>query len=186
MLTLKLLGEVNNVETALNALRAFSEDEEPSAAAGRREAGAVEHLFSRLPKNPDRNVFLWLLEVTLEISGPVFWWKQFEQYAPEIFTLRHEEGLHEGERLLSEQNFEGFISREKLAILNNYIRDGQAATALKLLPANFVQRRYVKISYSTLREISRSENPATDEHWEAFLRFTTTLPYHSLIMESEG
>ena len=89
-------------------------------------------------------------------------------------------------RLLSEKHFEGSISREKLAILNNYIRDGQAETALKLLPANFIQRGYVRINYKSLGDIRRSALPADEEHWGAFLRFLSTLPYSTLITDPGG
>ena len=179
MFSIKLVGNINNVGIALDSLRVFASN--PEESHDHHASDDLVSLFSQLPKNPNRNVFLWLMEVTLEIAAPVFWWKQLGQYAVDVFNLRYHDQPQEGERLLSERNFEGFISKEKLSILNNYIRDGHPDVTLKLLPTNFIQRGYVKINYKCLNEIYCSENPASEEHWASFLRFTETLPYQELI-----
>jgi hypothetical protein len=183
MFSIKLVGNINNVGIALDSLRAFASEAEESQ--DHQTSDEMESLFSQLPKNPNRNVFLWLMELTLEIVAPVFWWKQLGQYSVDVFNLRYHDHLQEGERLLSGKNFEGFISKEKLSILNNYIRDGHPDVALKPLPTNFIQRGYVKINYKCLNEIYCSENQASDEHWASFLRFTETLPYQELITRCE-
>ncbi len=175
MLTIQLLGDVRNIDIAFDALGAFAVDA--------FNPGEIEQLCSRLPHNPNRNIFLWLLEVVLDISAPAFWWKQISQHTVEIFTMRRQDAKDKTERMLAASDFEGHISKEKIIILNNYIRDGQPETALRLLPANFIQRGYVKINYKTLNEIYCSKNTLTDEHWSSFIQFLETLPYRKLITD---
>ena len=118
---------------------------------------------------PDRNVLLWLLEVTVIISAPVSWWRQADQHGIQVFPLRRETA--DGHRLLTEADFEGSVSREKIGVLNNYIRDGQPETAIRLLPANFIQRGLAKVSYRALRDIY--------EDWHILTTNTGTLSWSS-------
>ena len=182
MLTIELLDRVKNTDTAIHALRSFSEDPSDGSPISSQVLEDSRQISARLPSNPDRNVFLWMLDVILEITAPVYWWIQISQYKVDVFTLRRHD--HSPDRLLSEQDFEGPIPGETLAVLNNYIRDSHPELALKLLPTNFIQRGYIKISYKTLNEIYHAEDSSTDENWRRFHGFIESLPYHELIMEN--
>ena len=181
MLTIELLGSVKNTDTAIQALRSFSDDPADSPSISPQILGDTQQLAALLPKNPSRNVFLWMLDVILEITAPVYWWIQIGQYDVDIFTLRRQD--HDQGRLLSDQDFEGAVTRQTLAVLNNYIRDGQPDLALKLLPTNFIQRGYIKISYMSLKRIYHTESPSTDGNWGKFREFIESLPHHELITE---
>ena len=132
---------------------------------------------------PERNVLLWLLEVTLIISAPISWWRQADQYNIQIFPMRR--NPDSDDRFLTSDDFEGPVSREKVAVLNNYIRDGQSDTAIALLPANFIQRGLAKASYRTLKDIRAAAAGTREEHWQVFLTFLQTLPYYELIAPSQ-
>ena len=85
------------------------------------------------------------------------------------------------ERLLVPTDFEGPVPAETLAVLNNYIRDGQPETAARLLPVNFIQRALVKANYRVLRDIHAAQRDNPDEHWQALIAFIATLPNGRLI-----
>jgi len=177
MFEISMLGDVNNLDVALDVARRFLRFEGGSDAPG----APAESLMARFNENPDRNVLLWLLDVVFDISAPVHWWKQIQQYEVDIFWLRRSGELERGKRLLSEKDFDGAISPEKLFILNNYIRDGQPEMTIKILPLNFIQRGFLKTTYKTLNEIHCDKTDIADDRWEAFLDYLRTLPYNELI-----
>jgi len=196
MFEISMLGDVNNLDVALDVARRFlrfeggsdapgapAESDRPASAAPPGEKPDVESLMARFNENPDRNVLLWLLDVVFDISAPVHWWKQIQQYEVDIFWLRRSGELERGKRLLSEKDFDGAISPEKLFILNNYIRDGQPEMTIKILPLNFIQRGFLKTTYKTLNEIHCDKADIADDRWEAFLDYLRTLPYNELITQ---
>ena len=184
MLKIEILANIRNTETAVRALRSFAEDpsSDPLRASDNLDDADAQQLIARLPKNPNRNVFLWLLDVILEITAPVYWWIQIGQYDVDVFTVRRQD--HDDSRLLAERDFEGLITKETLAVLNNYIRDGHPELALNLLPTNFIQRGYIKVSYKSLRDIFHAEDSSTNENWARFHEFIQSLPYSELITDS--
>ena len=131
------------------------------------------------PVPEERNILLWLLDVTLDIAAPVAWWRQASAYDINIFAFRRRSG--EEERLLVPEDFEGPVPAETLAVLNNYIRDGQPETAARLLPVNFIRRALVKANYRVLRDIHAGQRDNADEHWQALIAFIATLPHGRLI-----
>ena len=172
MFTVKLLGQVSNTEVALEVMRDF---------AGEAHVDELHQLITMLPDNPNRNICLWLLNVVLDISAPVSWWNQLKKYDIEMFLLRQQNRSDGSLRLLSESDFEGSIAVEKLAIFNNYIRDGQFETLQRLLPANIIQRGFLKVSYKSLNEIYCEKISAAEGHWGTFLRFLESLSYADII-----
>ena len=173
MFTVKLLGQVNNIAVALEVMQDFAGESLPG--------DELQRLIARLPENPNRNICLWLLNVVLDITAPASWWNQLKQYDIEMFLLRQQNRIDASQRLLSQTDFEGSISEEKLAILNNYIRDGQFETLQRLLPANIVQRGFIKVSYKALNDIYWERRSVTTDHWETFIRYLETLPYNDVI-----
>ncbi len=173
MFTVKLLGQVNNIGVALEVMQDFSGESLPG--------DELQRLIARLPENPNRNICLWLLNVVLDISAPASWWNKLKQYDIEMFLLRQQSRIDGSQRLLSQTDFEGSISEEKLAILNNYIRDGQFETLQRLLPANIIQRGFIKVSYKALNDIYCDKRSVAEGHWETFLRFLESLPYADVI-----
>lgn len=180
MFEISMLGNVNNLDLALEVSKPFLEAGPalPGETAGRPD---VQSLIARFDENPDRNVLLWLLDVVFDISAPVYWWKQIQQYDVDIFWVRRQRDGQGSERLLSEEDFEGAISPEKLFILNNYIRDGQPEMTIKILPLNFIQRGFLKANYKTLNEIYCDRGETDDERWRTFVDCVRNLPYNALI-----
>ncbi len=174
MFTVKLLGQVSNTDVALDVMRDF---------AGEATREGLQNLIDLLPDNPNRNICLWLLNVVLEIAAPVSWWNQLKKYDIEMFLVRNQSRADGSHRLLSEEDFEGTIAEEKLAILNNYIRDGQFETLQRLLPADIIQRGFLKVSYKSLNDIYCEMISTAEGHWESFLRFLESLPYSDIIQK---
>lgn len=172
MFTVKLLGRVNNVNVALEMMHDF---------AAPQNGDDLQRLIDSLPGNPNRNICLWLLNLALDISAPASWWNQLKQYDIGIFLLRQQRRSDGSQRFLDQSDFEGSISDEKLAILNNYIRDEQYETLQRLLPSNIVQRGFIQVSYKTLNDIYCERSSTATSHWETFLRYLETLPYHDVI-----
>jgi hypothetical protein len=182
MFTIKLLCKVNNINVALEVMRSFAKESFLSTGTSMGENDELQRLIAHLPENPNRNICLWLLNVTLEISAPASWWNQLNQYDVEVFILRQQSRSDGSIRLLSQEDFEESVSEEKLAILNNYIRDGQFETLQRLLPASIIRRGFIKVSYKTLNEIYCDRSSGAVGHWETFLRFLESLPYADVIV----
>jgi hypothetical protein len=181
MIDIRILGNVKNTDIALGMIQSFTGEATDRADHVTSDERELDRLLSKLPENPNRNICLWLLDVTLEISAPASWWNQLRQYELDVFPVRHRSRSREGRQLLSRSDFEGSISEEKLAILNNYIRDGQYDTFQRLLPSNYIQRGLVKINYKTLSDILADRESGVDDHWDSFLEFIDTLPFREVL-----
>jgi hypothetical protein len=178
MFRVEILGGVNNIDAALETIRSFEGD---GGSAGVEPSEYLRAILARLPDNPERNICLWLLDVTLQIMAPASWWNQLKQYELDIFLIRRKTRDDRERVLLVSSDFEGSISEEKLGILNNYIRDGQYDTLQRLLPLNFIRSGFVKVCYKSLSQIYSDKREVPDDHWVSFLEFLKTLPYEDLI-----
>ena len=172
--------KVNNIAIALQAANDFLGKKYTSIDDIANHESEVQELYSHFAQSPERNIFLWLLNVVLEVTAPNSWWYQVKLYNVDVFLTRREERNETKDRLLSMSDFEGSISPETLDILNNYVRDGHYDTVIKLLPLNFIQRGYIKIDYNTMHQIYNDKRSVLEEHWHSFIQFVRKLPFHQL------
>lgn len=148
-------------------------------------------LMRRLAKaGNDHGKFARMINVTLDITAPLYWWKEFDTYkvgtvvnscstmhkihttpiTPDVFSFDHVKLCEIGKAYLDEL--------EKLRVKFNDTGDKKYWYALiQLLPESYNQRRTVQLNYQVLWSMyQRRKNHKLDE-WREFCKWVETLPY---------
>lgn len=153
----------------------------------------------------DHRKFMRMITVYLDITAPLYWWKEFDTYkvgtvanscstmhkiAAKEFTL--DDFSHEHlidtcllERVMNELN----IFRD---IYNNYDEQTEKYKAefskkdiwwqmIQLLPTSYNQKRTVLLNYEVLANIYKSRRNHKLDEWHTFCEWIESLPYSELI-----
>lgn len=167
-------------------------------------------LMQRLVRSgPDHGKFLRMVNVTADITAPLYWWKEYDTYkvgtvanscstmhkiAEKKFTLydfsyEHLEGVYL-------ENLQGTIF-----LLNDardmYLWSLQQEKPLKepkaywwqmiqLLPSSYNQRRTVQLNYEVLRKMYFARKDHKLDEWHTLCAWTLALPYFREICCDEG
>lgn len=153
----------------------------------------------------DHRKFMRMITVYLDITAPLYWWKEFDTYkvgtvanscstmhkiAAKEFTL--DDFSHEHlidtcllERVMNQLN----IFRD---IYNNYDKQTEKYKAefskkdiwwqmIQLLPTSYNQKRTVLLNYEVLANIYKSRRNHKLDEWHTFCEWIESLPYSELI-----
>lgn len=147
----------------------------------------------------DHSKFMRMITVTVDITAPLYWWKEFDTYKvgtvanscstmhkiqAKEFTLEdfsHEHLSNDKNAGLGvlltviealNLNRELFISSKDKSFWYNMIQ---------LLPSSYNQKRTVQLNYAVLRNIYHSRRNHKLDEWHTFCDFIKTLPYSELI-----
>ena len=177
-------------------------------SGGKFEFGSNDYdLMKRLCKaGTDHRKFMRMLPVYVDITAPLYWWKEFDTYkvgtvansCSTMHRLTHkpfEMSDFSFERLIS--NGETYREIEmtpydaaKLLIDNlNQLRDLYLTTKekvywysmIQLLPSSYNQKRTVMLNYEVLANIYKSRKNHKLDEWHDFCNWIETLPYSELI-----
>lgn len=156
----------------------------------------------------DHSKFMRMITVTVDITAPLYWWKEFDTY--KVGTVRNScstmHKIHEKEFTLDDFSHEhllineevewgGTITRITLEIvinaLNEYRRKYIATKdkkywwqMIQLLPSSYNQRATVQLNYAVLRNMYHGrKNHKIDEWSQGFIEWVESLPYSELITE---
>lgn len=155
---------------------------------------------------PDHRKFLRQIFVSTDLTAPLYWWKEMDQYRVSVVTnscsTMHK--IHAKEFTLEDFSHE-HLSPVALSVLNmvidnlNFSRKayvgefedlpkgdkGDWWDMIQLLPSSYNQKRTITLNYETLRNIYKSRrNHKLDEWSIGFMEWIETLPYaKELIME---
>lgn len=162
-----------------------------------------ESLLTRLAKSgPDERKFMRMIVVYADITGPLYWWKQFDQYKVGTVSLStstmhsiHKKWFEESdfsvENLFDDPHnlYEG--RREFGLYLNalNSARRSYLSTKdkrfwrqlIQLLPSSYNQLRTVMFNYEVLANIYHSRKNHKLSEWKEFCSWAETIPYSGLI-----
>lgn len=148
----------------------------------------------------DHRKFLRMIVVSLDITAPLYWLKEFDTY--KVGTVANScSTMHK----IAAKPFEiADFSHEHLAgksmaalkiVLDamNHERDCYLATKdkdcwwqmIQLLPSSYNQRRTVMLNYEVLANIYKSRRNHKLDEWHAFCDWIETLPYSWLITGKE-
>lgn len=156
-------------------------------------------LMKRLLKSgPDHSKFMRMIEVSLDIVAPLYWWKEFDTYkvgtvanscstmhkiAAKEFTLDD----------FSHEHMDGVTKQFLAAVINslNVNRDKYNETKdkdywwnmIQLLPTSYNQRRTVTLNYAVLKNIFQARKEHKLDEWRDLCEWIKTLPYSELITE---
>ena len=154
----------------------------------------------------DHSKFMRMIMVTLDITAPMYWWKEASTY--KVGTVRNScstmHTIHKKEFTLDDfscehltdyWNDDGELCREFLETLECLIDDLNVARQLyiatkdkkwwwqmiQLLPSSYNQRSTVQLNYAVLRNIYHSRKNHKLDCWRAFCKWIEELPCSELI-----
>ena len=168
------------------------------------------NLMKRLVKaGTDHRKFLRMITVYLDITAPLYWWKEFDTYKvgtvanscstmhkiqSKAFTLED----FSCEHLMDTKPIENIIAALNIYrnMYNNYEylsirRKSQVSKKqiwwqmIQLLPSSYNQRRTVMLNYEVLANIYKSRSTHKLDEWRTFCEWVENLPYGELITGEE-
>lgn len=158
----------------------------------------------------DHRKFMRMITVYLDITAPLYWWKEFDTYkvgtvanscstmhkiAAKEFTLEDFSHEHLFDRygdpsmnLNYGYQYPKAVMQDLINILNHY-RTWYNETKdkkywwqmIQLLPSSYNQRRTVMLNYEVLANIYKSRRNHKLDEWHTFCDWIETLPYSELI-----
>lgn len=165
--------------------------------------GGQDHklLQSLANAGPDHGKFLRFISVSLDITAPLYWWKEFDTYkvgtvANSCSTMHK---IHAKEFELSDFSTEHLIVDGEACLQSliqylNYCRENFLETKdkswwwqmIQLLPTSYNQRRTVMLNYQVLKTMYHARKHHKLDEWRAFCEWVRTLPYSELITSESG
>ena len=147
----------------------------------------------------DHRKFLRMINVSMDITAPMFWWAEFDTYKvgtvrnscskmhrihahdiiPDNFTA---EGLTELGGYYAEVFNDVVGACNALREMYNETHDRRYWRALiELLPESYNQRATVQLNYEVLRNMYHARKSHVLDEWVEFCEWIETLPYSELI-----
>lgn len=151
---------------------------------------------------PEHRKFLRMVTITLDISAPLYWWKEFDTYkvgtvanscstmhtihakpfSAEDFACEHLETLSIGEEN-GGLDFRIYLKWTLMGL--NHAREMFIKTKdkrywwqmIQLLPSSYIQKRTVQLSYETARSIYFQRRNHKLDEWRQFTDILESLPY---------
>lgn len=152
---------------------------------------------------PDHRKFMRMLIVYIDITAPLYWWKEFDTYkvgtvANSCSTMHK---IHAKEFTMDDFSTEHLSEHSKayfkeLIDLLNFYRadfnnpevDGDPINKkfywwqmIQLLPTSYNQKRTVQLNYEVLANMYKSRKDHKLDEWRSLCSWIETLPYHELI-----
>jgi hypothetical protein len=155
----------------------------------------------------DHSKFMRMITVTVDITAPLYWWKEFDTY--KVGTVRNScstmHKIQEKEFTFDDFSHEHLLDDsfdiyapmnvlENTIVALNFHRDQFNKTKdkkhwyqmIQLLPSSYNQRATVQLNYAVLRNMYHSrKNHKLDEWSEGFTKWLESLPYSELITMGE-
>lgn len=147
----------------------------------------------------DHGKFLRMINVTLDITAPLYWWKEFDTYKvgtvanscstmhkiqAKEFTMDDFSHEHlDNVTVCMLRGVVGTLEANRKAFL---ALEGEGAkqswwNMIQLLPSSYNQRRTVQLNYAVLKNMYHARRYHKLDEWRAFCDFIRTLPYSELI-----
>ena len=147
----------------------------------------------------DHRKFMRMITVYLDVTGPLYWWKEFDTYRVGVeknsCSTMHK--IHAKEFTLDDFSCEKLYDpigdlRPIVDRLNVY-RERYLETKdkndwwqmIQLLPTSYNQRRTVMLNYEVLANIYKSRRNHKLDEWHTFCDWIEELPYSELITGKE-
>ena len=159
-------------------------------------------LMKKLVKaGSDHSKFMRMINVTCDITAPLYWWKEFDTY--KVGTVRNScSTMH----TITEKEFElkdfshEHLNEGSLDVLGrtifhlNAYREEFSRTKdiddwrqiIQLLPSSYNQRATVQLNYAVLHNMYHARKNHPLDEWHEFCKWIETLPYSELITITGG
>ena len=165
------------------------------------EIGPNDHDLMKNLRNAgtDHRKFMRMITVYLDITGPLYWWKEFDTYRVGVeknsCSTMHK--IHAKEFTLEDFSCEKLYDplgdlRPIVDRLNVY-RERYLKTKdkndwwqmIQLLPSSYNQKRTVMLNYEVLANIYKSRRNHKLDEWHTLCDWIESLPYSELITGNE-
>lgn len=201
--------EWNNCENCADRERCafiFEQDGKPFRA--KIGPNDLELMTTLASAGTDHGKFLRMITVTLDITAPLYWWKEFSTY--KVGTVANScSTMHK----IADKKFErDDFSHEHLSCIDigggvgspyrllqqtivmlNECRNLYLETKdkeywwqmIQLLPSSYNQRRTVQLNYAVLRNMYHARKAHKLDEWRDFCAWVETLPYAKELITQE-
>ena len=158
----------------------------------------LELMKTLVKAGPDHSKFMRMINVTMDITAPLYWWKEFDTY--KVGTVRNScSTMHTiMNKELTVNDFSFDFNRIDVDTITwfitrlNELRKKYLETKdkrywyvfIQLLPEGFNQKATVQLNYQVLRNMYHSRKNHKLDEWKEFCKRIETLPY-SEIMKGE-
>ena len=144
----------------------------------------------------DHAKFMRMINVTMDVTAPVYWWKEFDTYkvgtvanscstmhkiADKEFTLEdfsHEHLMQGGLECIKNLCKDLNMCREQYLAKHDKEWWWQL---IQLLPSSYNQKRTVQLNYAVLRNMYHARRNHKLDEWRDFCSWVESLPYAELI-----
>ena len=161
-------------------------------------------LMKQLSKaGSDHGKFLRMINVTLDITAPLYWWKEFDTY--KVATVANScstmHKIHAKEFTIDDFSHNHLSHDENagLGVLytiikalnlnrNLYLKGGDKSfwwNMIQLLPSSYNQKRTVQLNYQVLKTMYFARKNHKLDEWREFCTWCETLPYFKEIILNE-
>lgn len=148
----------------------------------------------------DHRKFMRMITVYVDITGPLYWWKEFDTYkvgtvANSCSTMHK---IHEKEFTLDDFSHEHLAPWNETVLRNLIVELNANREAflerkskedwwqmIQLLPSSYNQLRTVMLNYEVLANIYKSRKNHKLDEWHTFCDWIESLPYSELITGKE-
>lgn len=155
----------------------------------------------------DHRKFMRMIAVYLDITAPLYWWKEFDTYkvgtvanscstmhkiAAKEFDVNDFSHEHVEELTGDDYNMSYDFLLRTIDILNYYRKKFLETNVktywwqlIQLLPSSYNQRRTIMLNYEVLANIYKSRRNHKLDEWHTFCDWIEGLPYAELITGEE-
>lgn len=149
----------------------------------------------------DHRKFLRQIMVSMDITAPLYWWKEFDTY--KVGTVANScstmHTIHKRELTMEDFSCEHLMTKEKqmlkmiINLLNEDIMVYNADTnqkafwwqIIQLMPSSFNQKRTVTLNYEVLLNIYHARRNHRLDEWRTFCGYIEAMPYFAEICLTE-
>lgn len=178
-----------------------------SVTIGQNDLGLMKTLAAA---GNDHGKFLRMITVTVDLTAPLYWWKEFDTYkvgtVADSCSTMHKIQAKEFtlEDFSCEHLFDGCIQREGrmneeyenpttcleyvISVLNFYREKFNQTKEkcywwqmIQLLPSSYNQKRTVQVNYAVLKNMYHSRRNHKLDEWHTLCAWIESLPYSELI-----
>lgn len=148
----------------------------------------------------DHRKFMRMITVYVDITAPLYWWKEHDQYKigtvtnscstmHKIADKRFERGDFSVEHLENCDEQHWMVCMDNVISALNVARERYLETKdkkywwqmIQLLPSSYNQKRTVMLNYEVLANMYRSRKNHKLDEWKDLCAWVKTLPYSELI-----
>lgn len=208
--------EVYGFEAAIRGMRnpmnswekSDSYHEDDAFVLGKNDLALMKSLVKA---GSDHSKFMRMINVTMDITAPLYWWKEFDTY--KVGTVRNScstmHKIHVKKFTLDDFSHE-HLTVDGLSILeyviealndarDAYLEYDTASETLQvgitkediwwqmiqLLPSSYNQRATIQLNYAVLRNMYKSRKGHKLDEWHMFCKWVESLPYSEIITGGE-